>query len=46
MNHPRGEVTSHEADTQVGDAVRVTGGPFADFTGSVIAIDSGRGACR
>jgi transcription antitermination factor NusG len=31
------------ANIQIGDAVRVAGGPFADFTGAVRAIDPGRG---
>ncbi|MFI6054309.1 KOW motif-containing protein [Streptomyces violascens] len=33
----------HELDFQVGGDVRVTGGPFADFTGPVLAVDHARG---
>ncbi|MEU9047848.1 MULTISPECIES: KOW motif-containing protein [unclassified Kitasatospora] len=33
----------HESDVQEGDDVRVTGGPFADFTGPVLAVDHARG---
>ncbi|MFI6056373.1 KOW motif-containing protein [Streptomyces violascens] len=33
----------HESDVQVGGDVRVTQGPFADFTGPVLAIDHARG---
>lgn len=41
--HPNGEAMSHEASIQIGDAVRVTGGPFTDFTGLVLALDPDRG---
>lgn len=34
--------TPHELDVQVGGVARVTGGPFADSTGPVLAIDSAR----
>ncbi|WP_189893216.1 KOW motif-containing protein [Streptomyces xantholiticus] len=31
-----------EANIQIGDAVRVAGGPYADFMGAVRGIDLGR----
>ncbi|MER7001177.1 KOW motif-containing protein [Streptomyces sp. NPDC000410] len=34
---------SHQLDVQVGTDVRVTGGPFSDFTGPVLAVDHARG---
>ncbi|MFG2330965.1 KOW motif-containing protein [Streptomyces sp. NPDC048604] len=34
---------SHQPDVQVGAVVRVTGGPFTDFTGPVLAVDHTRG---
>lgn len=32
-----------EAKVRIGDAVRVTGGPFADLRGPVGSVDFGRG---
>ncbi|MFF7198726.1 transcription termination/antitermination protein NusG [Streptomyces sp. NPDC008079] len=34
---------SHEMDIQVGTDVLITGGPFTDFTSSVVAVDHVRG---
>ncbi len=34
---------AHETDLQVGDAVRVIDGPFADFVSPVRSIDLDRG---
>ncbi|MFE9118688.1 KOW motif-containing protein [Streptomyces sp. NPDC007172] len=42
----KGEAVSHEANVRTGDQVRVTGGPFTDFTGSVRAVDPDRGRVR
>ncbi|MFF0292287.1 KOW motif-containing protein [Kitasatospora sp. NPDC004615] len=33
---------SHPTDLQVGDDVRVIGGPFIDSTGPVLAVDHAR----
>lgn len=35
-----------EAKVRMGDIVRVTGGPFADFEGPVGHVDPGRGRVR
>ncbi|OPG11013.1 hypothetical protein B1R27_00490 [Streptomyces sp. GKU 895] len=35
-----------EAKVRTGDVVRVTGGPFAGFSGPVGAVDLGRGRVR
>ncbi|MEU0413504.1 hypothetical protein ABZ307_37680 [Streptomyces griseorubiginosus] len=34
---------SQEMDIQVGTDVRITGGPFTDFTSPVVAVDHVRG---
>ncbi|MFH8382992.1 transcription termination/antitermination protein NusG [Kitasatospora sp. NPDC018058] len=33
----------HAAGLRIGDDVRVTGGPFTDFTGPAVALDPDRG---
>ncbi|MFF2548628.1 hypothetical protein ACFVUY_39555 [Kitasatospora sp. NPDC058063] len=34
---------THEMDIQIGTDVRITGGPFTDFTSPVVAVDHARG---